>query len=100
MRYLKILGVMSFMLSAAPWAAADTSMPPAAGSSAAPMSLPQARQRLAKHQAEVKRLEQDVAKQESDSKQASERLQQQDHAIAELQKQLDVLRAKPLAKQH
>lgn len=100
MRYLQVFGVMGFMLSATAWAAVDTSAAPAAGSHAAPTSLPQARQRLAQHQVEVTRLEHDVAVQESDSKQASERLQQQDHAIAELHKQLDALQAKPPAKQH
>ncbi|OOG56791.1 hypothetical protein [Rhodanobacter sp. C03] len=101
MRYLQILGVMGFMLSAAAWAADPKPVPAPAGStSAASASLPQTRQRLARHQAEVKRLEQDVARQESDSKQASERLQQQDQAIADLQKQLDALRAKPPVKQH
>ena len=64
------------------------------------VSAEQARQRVAQHQAEVLRLEQDVARQESDSRQASERLQQQDQAIADLQKQLDALRAKPPASQH
>jgi chromosome segregation ATPase len=43
----------------------------------------------------VKRLEQDLDRQESDSKRASERLQQQDQAIAELQKQLHELQARP-----
>jgi hypothetical protein len=48
----------------------------------------------------VKRLEQDVARRESDSKRASERLQQQDQAIAELQKQLQALRAKSAGAPH
>jgi septal ring factor EnvC (AmiA/AmiB activator) len=101
MRCLKILGVMGFMLSAAAWAAAERPAQAPAGSTPAPPAVQaQARQRLAQRQAEVKRLEQDVARQESDSKQASERLQQQDQAIADLQKQLDALRAKPPARQH
>ncbi|WP_254427289.1 hypothetical protein [Rhodanobacter sp. C01] len=72
---------------------------PVDGQTSAQVST-QTRQRLAQHQAEVKRLEQDVATQESDSKRASERLQQQDQAIADLQKQLDALHAKPPVKQH
>ncbi|MGH8159053.1 MAG: hypothetical protein ACREPQ_13105 [Rhodanobacter sp.] len=82
--------------------AVDGKLPshPAGKQDPAPVSVPQARQRLAQHQAEVKRLEQDVARQESDSKQASERLQQQDQAIDELQRQLDALHAKPPASQH
>jgi septal ring factor EnvC (AmiA/AmiB activator) len=85
----------------AAWAADGKLPPPPAGKQdPAQVSAEQARQRVAQHQAEVKRLEQDVARQESDSKQASERLQQQDQAIADLQKQLDALRAKPPASQH
>ncbi|OOG63248.1 hypothetical protein B0E46_09500 [Rhodanobacter sp. B04] len=93
MRYLPILGVLGFMLSAAAWA--DDGKPVQA-----PAPLHQARQRLAQHEAEVKRLQRDVDRQESDSKQASERLQQQDQTIAELQKQLDALRAQSSGKQH
>ena len=84
----------------AAWAAAGNPLPyPASGPAPAQASA-QARQRLAQHQAEVRRLEQDVARQESDSKRASERLQQQDQAIADLQRQLDALHAKPPAIQH
>jgi uncharacterized protein YggE len=43
--------------------------------------------------AEIARLESDVARQESDSRKASERLQRQDQAIAELQRQLQQLKA-------
>ena len=102
MRYLRILGVMGFMLSSAACAGGDKPVPrpPSGAMSAAPAGLPQARQRLAQHQAEVKRLEQDVARQESDSQQARERLQQQDQAIADLQKQLDALRARAPVKPH
>ncbi|HEY8682310.1 MAG TPA: hypothetical protein VIM06_04005 [Rhodanobacter sp.] len=57
--------------------------------------LPQGTQRLTRHQAEVRRLEQDVARQESESRRASERLRQQDQAIADLHKQLQSLHAKP-----
>ena len=45
-------------------------------------------QRVAQHQAEVQRLQQDVSRQESASQQAADRLQQQDQAIAELRRQL------------
>jgi uncharacterized membrane protein (DUF106 family) len=55
---------------------------------------------VTRSQAEVKRLEQDIARQESDSKRASERLQEQDQAIAELQKELHKVQAKPAADQH
>lgn len=45
-------------------------------------------QQVARHQAEVQHLKQDLDQQESASEQAAEKLQQQDRAIAELRKQL------------
>jgi chromosome segregation ATPase len=55
---------------------------------------------LIRGEAEVKRLERDVHQQESDSQRASERLQQQDQTIAELQKQLQTLRPSQSGGQH
>lgn len=52
------------------------------------------------HESEVRQLQQDVATQESASRQASERLQQQDRTIAELQKQLQDIQAKPATDRH
>jgi septal ring factor EnvC (AmiA/AmiB activator) len=49
-------------------------------------------QRVAQHQAEVQRLQQDVSKQEVASHQAAERLEQQDRTIAELREQLKAAR--------
>ncbi len=86
------------------------SLPAWAGSARAPSgalteaepasSLPQIRQRLKQDQVEVKRLQQSVARQESDSQRASQRLQQQDQAIAELRRQLQELQARPAAGHH
>ncbi|MEO5829972.1 MAG: hypothetical protein ABIQ36_05330 [Rhodanobacter sp.] len=56
--------------------------------------------RLVRGEAEVKRLERDVHQQESDSQLASERLQQRDKTIAELQKQLLTLRPSQSGGQH
>jgi len=56
-------------------------------------SLATAQRQLAGSQAEVARLKQALERQESDGQRASERLQQQDQAIAELQKQLHELQA-------
>ncbi|GAB2549679.1 hypothetical protein [Rhodanobacter koreensis] len=101
MRYWLLMGLAGFMVVTT--ARAVDEQPPshqADTRNPAQVSVRQARQRVAQHQAEVKRLEQDVARQESDSKQASERLQQQDQAIAELQKQLEALHARPPASQH
>jgi septal ring factor EnvC (AmiA/AmiB activator) len=63
-------------------------------------ALPQARQRLQQHRADVEKLEQAVNRQESDRKQASERLQRQDEAIIELHKQLQALHAEPTTGHH
>jgi septal ring factor EnvC (AmiA/AmiB activator) len=97
MRCSPFLGVVCLMASSLAWASSGEPMPqqPAGSTKAAQPSLAEVRQRLARHQAEVSRLEQDVAKQESDSKQASERLQQQDRTITELRQQLQALSAKP-----
>jgi len=85
------------VVSSLAWASSGEPMPqqPAGSTKATQPSLAEVRQRLARHQAEVNRLEQDVAKQESDSKQASEHLQQQDRTITELRQQLQALSAKP-----
>ncbi|GAB2577609.1 hypothetical protein ISP15_01310 [Dyella jejuensis] len=45
-------------------------------------------QRVAQHQAEIERLQKDVGQQESASQAAAQRLQQQDHTIAQLREQL------------
>jgi septal ring factor EnvC (AmiA/AmiB activator) len=58
------------------------------------------RQRVARHQIEVQHLQQDVSKQEARSQQATERLQQQDQAIADLQKQLQQARSSQPAEHH
>jgi chromosome segregation ATPase len=58
------------------------------------------RQRVARHEIEVQHLQQDVSKQEARSQQAAERLQQQDHAIADLQKQLQQAHSSQPAEHH
>jgi peptidoglycan hydrolase CwlO-like protein len=101
MRCLQLVGVMCFMVSSLAWAGSGepTSQPAGGSPKAAQPSLPEVRQRLAQHQAQISQLQQDVSRQESDSKQASERLQQQDRTITELQQQLQALRAKPASNQ-
>jgi len=98
MRCLQLVGAVGLVLASTAWAGNDQTRPPPAAHAAT--SLPQVKQRLTQNQVEVKRLEQDVARQESDSKRANERLQQQDQAIAELQKQLQELQATPARAQH
>jgi uncharacterized protein HemX len=95
MRCLLLLGALCLMASSLAWASNGEPTPPSTSSTKAAQPSPsEIKQRLAQHQVEVNRLEQDVAKQESDSKRANERLQQQDQTITELQQQLQALRAK------
>jgi len=86
MRFMQLVVTVGFMIVSTAWAS---------GQAKSPSAAPAAAQQLVSRQAEVKRLEQDLDRQESDSKRASERLQQQDQAIAELQKQLHELQATP-----
>ena len=96
MRCLQLLGMMCFLVSSLAWAGSgEPTSQPAGAPKAAQPSLSEVRQRLEQHQVQIRQLQQDVSKQESDSKQASERLQQQDRTITELQQQLQALRAKP-----
>lgn len=94
----QLIGVIGFAMISTAWAGADQAGPHRAGPAAS--SLPTVHQRVVRSQAEVKRLERDLARQESDRKQASKRLQQQDQAIAELQEQLHELQAGPSAGPH
>ncbi|MEO8997792.1 MAG: hypothetical protein ABI227_07120 [Rhodanobacter sp.] len=92
------MGVIGLALASAAWAGSDQPRPLPARQAAT--SLPKIKQHLNRSQTEVKRLEQAVARQESDSKRGNEHLQQQDQVIAQLQKQLQELRATPAAVQH
>jgi septal ring factor EnvC (AmiA/AmiB activator) len=93
MRLRQLFVIVGFMTVSTAWADGQAKSSPAVP--AAVKSPSAAQQQLVSRQAEVKRLEQDLSRQESDSRQASERLQQQDQAIAELQKQLHELQARP-----
>jgi len=96
MRFVQLVVVAGFVTVSAAWASDRAASLPAAPAK----SLSTTRQQLANSQAEVKRLEQDLDRQESDSRRASERLQQQDQAIAELQKQLRQLQLRPVSDAH
>lgn len=93
MRLMQLVVIVGFMLVSTAWAS-DLAKSPSAVP-AAVISPVAAQQQLVNRQAEVKRLKQDLNRQESDSERASERLQQQDQAIAELQKQLHELQTEP-----
>lgn len=89
MRCLQLVIVVCLVAMSAVWAAGT---PPVlqypADQAPVAASLPRARQQRARHRAEVEQLQQDVARQNSNSSQADARLQQQDRTIAELQQQL------------
>ena len=99
MRHTRFWG-LAVLLAASPVCASGGPVAHAAVPSSASAALPQARQRLRQHRADVENLQQAVARQESDRKQASERLQRQDEAISELRKQLRALHAEPATGQH
>jgi peptidoglycan hydrolase CwlO-like protein len=100
MRCLQLFGMVCFMSSSLAWAGSgEPTAQPAGSPKTEQPSLTEVRQRVAQHQAQINQLQQDVSRQESDSKQASERLQQQDRTITELQQQLQALHAKPASNQ-
>lgn len=91
LRWMPLMAAIGLAASAA-WAGEQAKAPPAAPAPAT--SLSTAQRQLAGSQAEVMRLTQDLHRQESDSRRASERLQQQDRTIAELREQLQVLQSR------
>ena len=90
MRLMQLIVIIGFMSVSTVWPGSQAKSSPVVPASVKSPSA--AQQQLVSRQAEVKRLEQDLSRQESDSRRASERLQQQDQAIAELQKQLHELK--------
>lgn len=91
------LGLLLLAASALPCAATVTSAQRVEAKS--PLTLAQEKQQLAQQQAQVGGLQQAVSKQESTSRQASDRLQQQDQAIARMQQELQTLHPAPAAGQ-
>ena len=95
--------IQLFVLARLVLTAVACSVGPAWAQSAAPgpaPALPKVQQKGARSEVEVGRLKQDVKKQELHSQQASERLQQQDKAIADLRKQLQELQSSQAGGQH
>ena len=80
LRWLALAGLLAVAPS---WASTQQ---PAAASAA--KAVQQDEVKVARQRAEVQRLQQDVAAQESGSRAAAQRLKQQDAEIAELQRQL------------
>lgn len=101
MRSIQIIFLSTALVSSAV-SAGGWQQAPGANSVAqtAPTPLNKVRHQQSHKEAEVKRLERNVTKQQSESEQASMRLQRQDQAIADLQKQLqDLKKHAPIDKQ-
>ena len=83
MRNVVAVIVGCLLLSAQAWGA-----PQAAGAAVGTKSVTAANAKVARSQAQVDQLQQHVGQQESVSRDAAERLQQQDRTIAQLREQL------------
>lgn len=86
-----VCGVLAFAAPA--WAA----QVPASSSAGQAGQVDQA---IIRQQAKVRQLQDEVGKQESKTHQADDKLKQQDQAIADLQRQLDALKAAPQGSGH
>ena len=95
MHRLQLVAVIGFTLTAPAWAGESAVAAPLR-SAVVVSSLPAARQRMKHDQAEVERLQREVARQESDSQRARWRLLQQDRQIAELHRKLSRPRDSPM----
>jgi TolA-binding protein len=98
MRCLQLIGVIGFVMVSPVWAGG--ARPASQRAKPVVPALPAVHQRVTRRQGEVKQLERALSIQESDSKRARQRLQQQDQAIAELRKQLQELQSRPADDQH
>lgn len=91
---LKAAGLTMLMASFPAWAGGQATTHKVKSAAATQASLAQTRQKLEQQQTQVKQLQDTVAKQELDSKQSTQRLQQQDQTIAKMQQELQALQAK------
>ncbi|KZC18443.1 hypothetical protein RHOFW510R12_19595 [Rhodanobacter sp. FW510-R12] len=91
MRVARFAIAMGFVFTSAAWAGGQAVPPSGSAGAASPRAADS--KRLTRSQSEVERLKRDLHKQESDNRQAGERLQQQDQKIAELRRQLQELQA-------
>lgn len=101
MRGWQWAGWVCLLWSSLAWA--GSGQRPPSNERAAPTQASSAKvdRKLSQREAEVGRLRKAVDKQESDSRKASERLQQQDRTINELHRQLQAIQAiKPAAGSH
>ena len=95
MRLVQLVAGVGFVLIAPTWASESAAVAPLNGRSVQVSSLTAVRQRMKHDQAEVERLQREVARQESSSLRASWHLRQQDRQIAELHRQLSSRRDNP-----
>ncbi|MEO6927515.1 MAG: hypothetical protein ABI129_12695 [Rhodanobacter sp.] len=93
--------VLLVFVFAVPACVAQSATPaaPAHGASSATQVLPEIKQGIEHNETEVRRLQREVAMQESDSERAGQRLHLQDQQIAELRKKLAQLQSKSVAAQ-
>lgn len=98
MRLIQVFVFYCFISICATCAAAPAPVQPAV--SGAAHAEPQVQRKLVRSENEIRRLKQNVQRQESHSEQAGKRLQQQDQTIAELQKQLQALQSSQASGQH
>jgi septal ring factor EnvC (AmiA/AmiB activator) len=80
-------GALVLAVCLLPWVAVWADPPSSSTATGSPAQA-HVNQRISQRQAEVDHLQQDVGQQESASRQAADRLQQQDRTIAELRQQL------------
>lgn len=93
MRGWQRAGWICWLASSLAWAGNARPVSPAGGQPAPAGAWPATVDRqLSQHEAEVSRLRKEVAMEESDSRKAGERLDQQDRTIAKLQRQLQAIR--------
>ncbi|MEO8778162.1 MAG: hypothetical protein ABI389_05765 [Rhodanobacter sp.] len=95
MRLLQVVAAFGFSITSSAWAADAPVHAPLHGGSVTVSSPLAARQRMKQDQAEVVRLQREVATQEAASQRAGRRLRQQDRQLAELQRKLAPRRNSP-----
>ena len=95
MRLSQLVVTVEFFLVTPAWVVESAAAAVVNDGSIGVSSLPAVQQRMNHDQAEVARLQREVARQESASRRASWQLRQQDRQIAELQRQLSSRRGNP-----
>lgn len=96
MSILQPIAFIGFVVTFPAWASPPSAAAaPARNPSVTVPAVPKIQRRMQHDQIEVRRLEREVARQESDSDRASQRLREQDQQIAELRRKLSQLQPEP-----